>query len=490
LISLKPLFRPLSSAAPVRTGAHRGRRTAVLLLLLAFLTSGYAAGTASAADDPPPAGPHVTFTPDKPKVGDTITVTGTGWTPGSLVQVSLCGQAAIGGTNTCSQTTASSATVDAQGGLNVKLRIAAPPKPCPCVVRAATVTGGALTTNQSIEVEGLPVGPLTPSVLVPGRLVFMDSWMAGKDTIFNWFGSPVARRFEIKVANMGQTAITNPTFKIGTYEGVYAPRWRDVQWTGTIAPGAQAVISLDVELKPRQHGHFVYRVMYGDQVVDERTLDVGRPWGVYVFLALLIVVVPMTVWRLGSSLVHTIGKAREERAAERSRDVGMPEGMSAEVARKKAKPTAGDGDPEADADEGRDGAQELVAAGATAPRRAPTGNTPLRRVEETMVISGPLFADAGPDPVSGGASRVDSEPTTVLPPAGRADAGSVPPPAAADLPQADQPAGRGGSPDDTASEAGDRSDDDASDRSRVTRPEDVARGLAWHRPPDGGSADE
>lgn len=468
--------RPLSSAAPVRTGAYRGRRTAVLLLLLtAFLLPGYAPGTASAApaEDPPPAGPNIDFTPARAKAGDTLTVTGTGWTPGSLVQVSLCGQAGVGGTNSCAQTTASGGTVDAQGALNVKLKVVAPPKPCPCVLRAATVTGGALSTSEGIDVEGVPLAPIQPNVLTPGRLVFLDSWMSGKDTIFNWFGSPVTRRFEIKVANMGQTAITNPMFRIGTYEGVYAPRWRDVQWTGTIAPGAQAVISLDVELKPRQHGHFVYRVMYGDQVVDERTLDVGRAWGVYVFLALLVVVVPMTLWRLGNSLVHAIANARDNRDAERSRDVGMPEGMSASLAKKKAKSGPGEGDS-AEPDESS-GRPELVAAGAVPRRGAPTGNTPLRRVEETMVISGPLFADPDPDDPGATGRRsaerdtADSEPTTVLP--------STP----ASTPPSAQSSG-----DSSADDGG--SDATAAGGPRV-RPEDVARGLAWHQP-DGGPADE
>ncbi|NUR31764.1 MAG: hypothetical protein HOV83_38985, partial [Catenulispora sp.] len=362
-----------SAALPVHTGGRGGRRAVVpvLFALLMLVLAGFAPVHAVTPAPSAGSGPTVTVDPQKPKVGDTVQFKGTGWTPGSLVQVSLCGQLGIGGSNTCAQAASTSVTIGAEGALTGKIRVVAPPKPCPCVLRAVTVTGGTAAQNTGIEIDGAPTAALPQNALTPGRLVFMDSWMAGEDTIFTWFGSPVTRRFQISVANMGQTAITNPKFRIGTYEGVFAPRWRDVEWNGTIAPGAKAVISLDIELKARQHGHFVYRVMYNDQVVDERALDVKRPWGVYLFMALLVVVVPLTAWRLGMSVFDAIRNARKERAIERDREVGLPASLSEKVGKKAAK-----------------------AADEPAPEPALVGaSVPLRKVEETMVVGAPLFAD-------------------------------------------------------------------------------------------------
>ncbi|MCF2534022.1 hypothetical protein [Yinghuangia soli] len=460
---------PRSPERPATGRPRRGSRSAVFralvpallgVLVLIGLPAGAGAAPASspasapvlAAADPDAA--KITLEPAAVKLDQFLKVQGTGWIPGSLVQVAVCGQNALGGSNTCAQTASTSITVAADGSMSARIKVTAPPKPCPCVVRAVTVTGGVLERNTPIEIEGAAMAPLPANVLTPGRLVFIDSWMAGKDTVFTWFGSPVTRRFEISVANMGQSPIVKPTFKIGTYEGVYAARWREVAWNGTIAPGAKAVISLDLELKPRQHGRFVYRVMYGDQVVDEQALNVKRPWGVYLFFALLVVVVPLTVWRLGSSVVHAVRLHRDERAAERDREVGVPLGMSdalgakADEAGKAGRPAAAAEQP----------AGVLVAAGA--PRLG--GGVPLRSVDETVVVSGPLFA--GP-------------PTGHPEPYGTLSAPDLAPRALEAGPAAD--AAPAGPP-----EPADGAADPGSAARRLVRPDDVARGLAWN-PSDG-----
>ncbi|WP_424640634.1 hypothetical protein [Embleya sp. AB8] len=284
---------------------------------------------ARAADPPPAAGPSASIDPGKVAAGDKVSVVGGDWTPGSLVQASICGENGLRGTVNCAAASAASGTVDASGGVSITLTAAIPPSPCPCVVRIAVIMNGPpKDASVPLEIDGAPYAPLPATVKTPGRLVFIDSAMVGEDSIFTWFGSPVQRRFRIEVGNMGQSPIINPTFRIGFYEGVYAPTWDNYESHITIAPGKRATIMLPVELNPRQHGTFSWRVMYDNQIVDEQALEVGRPWGVYVFGALLVIVVPVAAWRLFLRIVELIAEQRARRTGEREREVGLPDASS------------------------------------------------------------------------------------------------------------------------------------------------------------------
>lgn len=414
----------------------------VFAVLLLSAGPGYA--TTPPSPSPSPEGGQASLSTTKTKPGGIVKVTGTAWTPGSMVNIAVCGQNGLAGTKTCAVATSMNVPVATAGEFAVSVKVETPPVPCPCVIRVVTVTGGrSLDRSIAVEIEGAPFAAMQNSGKSPGRLTFIKSQMTGKDNVFTWFGSPVSRRFEIEVGNMGESPIVNPVFKIGTFEGVYAPTWEDKTWNGTILPGQRVTVSLPIELKPRQHGEFRYRVTYDGRVVDEIGLKVGRPWGVYLFGGLLIVVVPMTVWRLGTSLVRAIRENRADRAAERDREVGVPGKSIIQRAEAEAEPEA---------------AAPSESTPVREPALVPGGGTPVRRVEETMVVGAPLFA--GPNtsapsagspsaPVSSGAPvgpvpESPAEETRVLP--SRTDAA----PESADE----------GAP-------------------NLVRPSDVARGLAW-----------
>ncbi|WP_406286057.1 hypothetical protein [Embleya sp. NBC_00896] len=396
----------------VHNAARVGRSRGAALALIAVLLLGFVAlgGTAPAraADPPPGANPSASIDPGKAAVGDKVSVVGGDWTPGSLVQASICGENGLRGTVNCAAASAASGTVDAGGNVAITLTAVVPPSPCPCVVRIAVVMNGpAKDASVPLEIDGAPFAPLPQLVKTPGRLVFIDSAMVGEDTIFTWFGSPVQRRFRIEVGNMGQTAIINPTFRIGFYEGVYAPTWEDFESHITIAPGQRTTVSLPVELDARQHGTFSWRVMYDGQIVDEQALEVGRPWGVYIFGALLVIVVPVAIWRLFLRIVELIGEQRARRTSEREREVGLPETSSLT------------GRPMRNRTPVEDTADDGASAAKTANRRPPAApdapaepgepvdlsKRPIRSIVETVVIGGPLYADA--EPAEGGRPRPD-----------------------------------------------------------------------------------
>ncbi len=396
-------------------------------------------------------------------------VTGVAWAPGSMVNIAVCGQNGLAGTRACAVASSMNVPVATAGEFAVSVRVELPPVPCPCVIRVVTVTGGrALDRSIPVEIEGAPFAAMQNSGKSPGRLTFIKSEMTGKDNIFTWFGSPVSRRFEIEVGNMGESPIVNPVFRIGTFEGVYAPTWEDKTWTGTILPGQRVNVSLPIELKPRQHGEFRYRVTYDGRVVDEIGLKVGRPWGVYLFGGLLLIVVPMTVWRLGSSLVRAIRENRSDRAVERDREVGVP-GQSI-IRRAEADAEAAEGEPEPEPERARE------------PVLVPGGGTPMRRVEETMVVGAPLFARpsralpaAAPTPELPSGTSASSADAEAAPLSGPAQTGAAPESAAEEtrvLP------GR------LAAEA----PEEGEDAPGLVSPSDVARGLAWGAGEERGSS--
>lgn len=154
----------------------------------------------------------------------------------------------IGGTNSCANADGRAVTTDKKGAFSKKLPVTEPPKPCPCVVHVATVTGEPELFDAEFTVAGHPTADLPrqtgggkPAVLASPRL-------EGESSLLTWFGAPPARRLVLTVGNLGSAPVKDPVFEIGTAHGVYAPQWEETPWWGTIAPGGKAEIKLPVEL--------------------------------------------------------------------------------------------------------------------------------------------------------------------------------------------------------------------------------------------------
>ncbi|MFF9341093.1 MULTISPECIES: hypothetical protein [unclassified Streptomyces] len=292
----------------MRPAARARTALAALLTALALaLLPAVPAHPAPAAGDP-----AVAVSQSQVPKGGEITVSGTGWKAGALLMVLLCGQATpgegvVGGTNSCANTDGRAATVDPRGAFSVKLPVAAPPRPCPCVVHVAGVTGQQDVVDAALTVTGHPTAPL-PDASGDGRLaVLTAARLEGSGGVLTWFGAPPARTVVLTVGNLGTAPVRDPVFLVGTARGVLAPRDEEHQWRGTIKPGQKARIELDVELSAGAHGAHRVSVSYGGKVLAEQPWTVGRPWGVVLFWALLAVVVPAALFRLGMVLVDRAG---------------------------------------------------------------------------------------------------------------------------------------------------------------------------------------
>ncbi|MFI2204520.1 hypothetical protein ACH47Z_27790 [Streptomyces sp. NPDC020192] len=303
------------------SGNVRLLRLSVCATVLALLLLPLALpAPANAAD-----GPSVKLSAAQAGTGGSITVSGTGWRPRTLLMLLVCGRATpsrgvIGGTNSCANGDGRAVTTDAQGGFSRKLPVAEPPVPCPCVVHVATVTGAQAEADAVLEVAGHPVAPL-PAEQSGGRLAILsDTRLTGSSGLLTWFGAPPSRSLAFTIGNAGTSTIKDPVFQVGSAHGVFAPQWDDRQWHGTLAPGGKAQVELPVELSAGAHGDYTVSLKYDGRVLAEQPWGVGRPWGVTLFWVLLCLVVPAALFRIGMAAVDRV-RPRRPGGAHRTRTV-------------------------------------------------------------------------------------------------------------------------------------------------------------------------
>ncbi|WP_425443461.1 hypothetical protein [Streptomyces monashensis] len=297
---------------------------ATLLALLLLCPALLLAAPAHAAD-----GPTVKLSTTQAGTGGSVTASGTGWRPNTLLMLLVCGRATpargvIGGTNSCANGDGRAVTTDAQGAFSKRLPVAEPPVPCPCVVHVATVTGTQATADAVLEVAGHPVAPL-PAEPSGGRLAILsDTRLTGSNGPLTWFGAPPSRSLVFTIGNTGTSAIKDPVFQVGSAHGVFAPQWDDRQWQGTLAPGKKAQVTLPVELTAGAHGDYTVSLRYDGKVLAEQPWGVGRPWGVTLFWLLLCLVVPAALFRIGMAVVDRV-RPRRPGGAHRTRGLRLPD---------------------------------------------------------------------------------------------------------------------------------------------------------------------
>ncbi|WP_425474317.1 hypothetical protein [Streptomyces alboniger] len=285
-----------------------------LVLILLLLPQ----APASATDKP-----TVRLSKSQAGQGGSVTVTGTGWRPNALLMMLVCGQSApgrgvVGGTNSCANSEGRAVTTDEDGAFRKELPVAEPPKPCPCVVHVATVTGRKARADAEFKVAGHPVKPLPQRAEGGSLSILTDTGLEGSSGLLTWFGSPPRRTLVLTVGNIGSEPVKDPIFQVGTSHGVFAPQWEEQQWRGTIAPGEKARIKLPVELAAGAHGDYLVSLKSGGKVLAEQPWEVGRPWGVTVFWLLLCLVVPAAVFRAGMAVVDRL-RPRRRRGGGRHR---------------------------------------------------------------------------------------------------------------------------------------------------------------------------
>ena len=235
--------------------------------------------------------------------GATTTVIGSGWPANTLLTVLLCGQNAVNGTDSCANASGRALTTGAGGSFTVQLPVVKPPQPCPCVIHATTVTGANVTVNTPFPVIGVASVPIKQT---PGTMLPLTAAITGGGSLMTWFGAPPHRTFKAVIANVGNSAITDPVFRLGSWHSVYAPDWQEYQWSGVIAPGARQEIDVPLDFGAGAHGGYSVELDYNGTELTTQQVGLSYPWGVTLFWLLLCVVVPVGLFRIGLTVVDRV----------------------------------------------------------------------------------------------------------------------------------------------------------------------------------------
>lgn len=135
---------------------NNGRRR-VLLLLLVVATVGLTSARASAAEGT--TGPVVSLDRYEISPGDRVVLTIGGF-ESNAVTITVCGNGARRGSSDCNMVASEGRRLSRDGGTTLaELPVAAPPVPCPCVIRVSTADNDQVAIAP-ITLVGHPVAPV------------------------------------------------------------------------------------------------------------------------------------------------------------------------------------------------------------------------------------------------------------------------------------------------------------------------------------------
>jgi hypothetical protein len=154
-----------------------------------------------------PSSAVVSVDPDAGAPGSTATVSGENFPPDTNVQVQICGNEALDGSDDCDPSTAQEVSVTPQGRFQVPLSVTIPPKPCPCVVMALDFSL-TITPTTPFDVIGAPTGSTSP--LRIHSLQILSAALQGDGPWTSWFGAPPKRNLVLTVHNPNDVPYTFP----------------------------------------------------------------------------------------------------------------------------------------------------------------------------------------------------------------------------------------------------------------------------------------
>ena len=240
--------------------------------------------------------------------GDTVEVEGTGWPAGTQVQAVVCGDLAIGGSSACAQESAALGFVNDEGLTQLEVVVAAPPRPCPCVIRLASYNGPVVAVDIPFVVTGHPVGTPPAPILPSALLTVTDVEVQGDTGIGSWFGASPTRQLVITVRNDGDAVAVNPELSVGVGKAVGLEAQPVTIDEFSIDPGETETITVDVSLPFAAFGE--YRIV--GQVGPRRAAAYWTTWSSYPWglVALNVIGLLLLAWGISRRVV-----ARHRRTA-------------------------------------------------------------------------------------------------------------------------------------------------------------------------------
>ncbi|MEU8243878.1 hypothetical protein AB0C07_36960 [Actinoplanes missouriensis] len=282
----------------------RSALVAVAVALAAFTV--LTALTVPAATPARAAGRVATLSVTVAKPGETVRVTGAGWTAGTLLQFVTCGEGGLTGSAACDTRAAVATPVRADGTFVVDVQAGTPPRPCPCVVHIAEVQGSAVPVNLPISITGHPVGTIPATATAARELTVQEFTLTG-GTAAAWFGARDRLTLTYTVRNPTPVALTSATVQIRLGGGGDDNIFHQEVIEG-LAPGQSRTVTVPVELPIAAFGRYVVSADVSG-LAPVRVSHDAYPWGLMVINALGVALI---VW----GLVRRLGRRRVLRDAD------------------------------------------------------------------------------------------------------------------------------------------------------------------------------
>jgi hypothetical protein len=251
-----------------------GAAAVVASALIGALTAPAAYATAD--------GPTLVLSKSTAKLGEYISVTGSGFPIGAQLQVEICG---IGGSsNSCAIAAAVGATADALGGFHRKLPVVEPPTPCPCTVHVTPFAGTAADpVDTPIDIPGLRYLPRATPVADAGTAKLMQATAVDDSPFLTQLGADGSARVTITFANLSGGPAPDPGVVLTVSRGGDQVGRYPLAWTGGALPvGARRTLTAELSLPGGWFRDYEIGVALGPtgRQATVRTLSAAvRPWG-------------------------------------------------------------------------------------------------------------------------------------------------------------------------------------------------------------------
>ncbi|MEY9927314.1 hypothetical protein ABH926_001939 [Catenulispora sp. GP43] len=236
-------------------------------------------------------GPTLALSKTTAKLGESISVTGSGFPIGAQLQVEICG---IGGSsNSCAVAAAVPATANALGGFRQNLPVVEPPTPCPCTVHVTPFAGTAADpVDAPISIPGLRYLPQDAPPAAAGTAKLLTAASVGDSPFLTQLGADGSARVTVTFANFGGGPAPDPGVVLTVSRGAKVVGRYPVAWTGgPLAVGGRRTLTCELALPGGWFRDYGIGVAIGgaDRPITVRTLSAAvRPWGELVAPAALL----------------------------------------------------------------------------------------------------------------------------------------------------------------------------------------------------------
>lgn len=265
---------------PMTGSAARRRRLATppvagLLVLLVAGLSVLGGSLPAAAGEP-------ALAVDRPEArpGDRVVVRLAGWAPGNVV-IEVCGNGAAGGSADCAVDTSVNAPVDAAGVGQAAVRITVPPAPCPCVLRARALTGGAVRTA-ALRIRGVRTVQTRPRPAAQQpALAVQGLRLRGGPGVAALLSGPAHRELTVTVRNTGPVPVSQPRLAVTVGRPGRPTTVVICPPVGQLAPGQQQTLAVPVTFGAPTWGSYAARVELtgATRPVVGHAHTYSYPWG-------------------------------------------------------------------------------------------------------------------------------------------------------------------------------------------------------------------